>query len=200
MPVSITCKTCGKEFLVSPSYVAKGKKYCSRKCYHPMTLLTHGMSGTRLHDIWCGMWRRCRSKKPFFVKYYSGRGIAVCKEWEKFEPFRDWAMANGYADDLELDRKDNDAGYSPENCRWATRVQQMANTRKRANAKTSKYKGVSAHSQNKGTWIAQICTGKNGPGKPTNLGSFKSEIEAAKAYDAAAREHFGSFANTNFKE
>jgi hypothetical protein len=71
----------------------------------------------------------------------------------------------------------------------------MRNTRKRCDAKTSHFKGVSRHSQN-GTWIAQIVS----PGRSSYIGTFATEEAAARAYDAKARELFGEFANTNFKE
>jgi len=66
------------------------------------------------------------------VKYkdYGGRGITVCQEWRTFEPFQAWALANGYAENLSIDRIDNDKGYSPENCRWVTEKQQSRNTRR----------------------------------------------------------------------
>lgn len=71
----------------------------------------------------------------------------------------------------------------------------MANTRKRSDAETSRFKGVSRHSKNE-KWIAQI----QEDGRTKYLGSFDSEEDAAKAYDAAAREVFGVFARTNFGE
>jgi hypothetical protein len=56
--------------------------------------------------------------------------IDHCPEWDRYEPFRDWAKANGYEDHLTLDRVDNTKGYSPDNCRWATPAMQARNTKK----------------------------------------------------------------------
>ena len=65
---------------------------------------------TRIHRIWVSMNARCRAKDN---EYYGGRGIKVCEEWQQFEPFRDWAYANSYADDLSIDRINNDGNYEP---------------------------------------------------------------------------------------
>lgn len=60
---------------------------------------------------------------------YGGRGIAVCAEWSRFEAFYEWAIKSGYQDDLSIDRKDNDKGYSPENCQWSNDFEQARNKR-----------------------------------------------------------------------
>lgn len=90
----------------------------------------HGGEGTRLYRIWKGMKQRCYNNKTHNYQNYGGRGIDICDEWkDNFPAFRDWSLKNGYADDLSIDRIDNDRGYSPDNCRWADRVTQRANQR-----------------------------------------------------------------------
>lgn len=89
---------------------------------------THGMSQTRLYRIWCAMKKRCENPAAENFEWYGGKGVRVCDEWDKsFEPFRDWSMQHGYADDLEIDRIETSGGYSPLNCRWTTHEAQSNN-------------------------------------------------------------------------
>jgi hypothetical protein len=64
---------------------------------------------------------------------WARNGIRVCAEWERFEPFKAWALSNGYREELSLDRIDGRLGYSPDNCRWATPLEQMQNRRDNRN-------------------------------------------------------------------
>ena len=92
-------------------------------------LITHGHSHHRLYSIWSDMKRRCNNPKNKRYERYGGRGIRVCTEWANdFQKFYDWAMANGYADDLSIDRMNVDGNYEPTNCRWITFAQQQRNT------------------------------------------------------------------------
>lgn len=90
----------------------------------------HNMSGTRIHNAWRGMKARCNYKGHPSYKNYGARGIRVCSEWlNDFPTFYEWAMANGYSDNLTLDRIDVNGNYEPENCRWSDLSTQSANRR-----------------------------------------------------------------------
>lgn len=89
------------------------------------------MNEKRLRAIWKGIKSRCFNKNRKNFMDYGGRGITLCKEWrEDFKAFYEWSIANGYSDELSLDRIDNDGDYEPSNCRWATPKEQSNNTRR----------------------------------------------------------------------
>ena len=93
----------------------------------------------RLYRIWAEMKRRCENSDRPNYRNYGGRGIKVCQEWKNsFETFREWALNNGYSDELSIDRIDNGGNYEPSNCHWVTDKEQANN--KRSN-KLIAYKG-----------------------------------------------------------
>lgn len=92
---------------------------------------THGLRKTRLYRIWANIKTRCYNHNDPHFQRWGAKGITVCDEWkDDFKAFYDWAMSNGYEEHLTIDRIDNDKGYSPDNCRWATVKEQNQNKKK----------------------------------------------------------------------
>ena len=124
---------CGKIFIARGSNLRSGNtKSCgcnfrkNARLYH----IKHNNCNSRLYHIWHSIKQRCLDKNRPEYNRYGGRGITICNEWiNDFQAFYDWAMANGYQDNLSIDRIDNDRGYFPENCRFVTRDVQQNNTR-----------------------------------------------------------------------
>lgn len=101
---------------------------CLRKDRMREKQFSHGGAGSRLYSIWLGMKQRCYYPNADSFVRYGGRGIQVCDEWvNAFSAFREWALSNGYRDDLSIDRIDNDGSYCPNNCSWETVVVQANN-------------------------------------------------------------------------
>lgn len=124
---------CGNEKLVAGCHLKSGHTVscgCYKRELDTERPKVHGLKGTRLYRIWSNMKSRCYIESVPCYKDYGGRGIKVCAEWlDDFKSFYDWAMVNGYNDDLSIDRIDNDGNYEPGNCRWVTQAVQSNNRR-----------------------------------------------------------------------
>lgn len=86
-----------------------------------------GANRSKVYSLWASMVQRCQNSRDRNYAQYGGRGIKVCKRWLTFENF--YADMGAPEPGMSLDRKNNDRGYSPANCRWATKTQQSRNTR-----------------------------------------------------------------------
>lgn len=181
------CLHCGKEFETQARHFKKLKscQKCAmgirpKDCYRR----THGLKKHPLYSRWECMKKRCNNKNCRSYKTYGGFGIKVCEEWSKnFKSFYDWAMANGFKEELQLDRVDNDGDYEPGNCRWVTGLVNANNKSRMRSSNTTGFVGILKNKDSQGFRAVIHANGKN-----IRLGTFATAEEASAAYEKAREE------------
>lgn len=138
---------CGGEAELTASAVISGNTSscgCIKKANRWPGTRTHGQTSrkgkNRLYRAWAAMRQRCSNPNHQVYAWYGGRGIKVCSEWDEYPAFMAWALANGYTDDLSIDRVDPDGDYEPSNCRWITMKENLARRRPRGTVTNSSRK------------------------------------------------------------
>lgn len=192
--LNVRC-SCGKEFVALIGNVRSGHtKSCG--CLNVESIrnrsITHGKSRTPLYAIYNTMMARCYNKNNEKYSNYGGRGIDVCKEWrDDFDIFYYFSVEKGWNCWLQLDRIDNDKGYSPENCRFVQNVSNANNKKRLRKDNTTGFRGV----YSKGRYFVASLGFKGIIRK--DFHGFKTAIDAAKFRDKKIIE-LGIITTMNF--
>lgn len=194
--MAIVAKTCKIE---ACGRVHFGLGYCQMhhgrliRNGHPLALKRepHGLRHLPEYRVWVAMKKRCNNPNDEFYVHYGGRGIAVCERWQKsFKAFID-DMGRRPSDSHSVERENNDLGYFPENCRWATMTEQNINRGLQRNNKSG-HRGVYWSKQSK-RWAALIAVDH----RDYHLGYFADPLEAAYVRDQFALVLHGERAYLN---
>jgi len=168
--------SCGKKKTVVAGDLNSGRTRscgCLQSEANIKRITKHGMSQNTEYEIWCGIIKRCTNPNTSNFANYGGRGITICDQWRK--SFETFYKDMGPRPSLKhsIDRIDNEKGYFLENCRWATRTQQVINSRTRKD----NFCGRRGVSPNNGKYQATISIN----GKTICLGIYNTIEEATKA-------------------
>lgn len=155
---------------------------CLSKEVNSKLFTTHGKTKTAEYVAWENMIRRCTNPNHPTYKHYGGRGINVCERWMKFEHFLE-DMGKKPSSDHSIERKDNNLGYCPENCIWATMDIQARNRRV---SNGTGYKGIYYHKQHK-KYHVRITVNY----KTISVGYFKTLNQAISARKQAVLKYWG---------
>ena len=170
------CMLCNKEttMLVQSASVNQSCG-CTKLEAQKKSSTKHGLHKSRVYNIWKGMRSRVNSPKTDYEKEVYGK-LYVATEWSDFLTFKKWSDDNGYADNLQIDRKNNSKGYEPSNCRWITKAE---NTQNRLKGRRNRElpKGVSQSSKN--SFASKITIDK----RVFRLGSFSTVKGAMNRYN-----------------
>jgi hypothetical protein len=143
-----------RSYLVAGTSIVRKHRQIQGGCWR------HGLSDSRRETIYEKMKARCQNPRDKRFARYGGRGIQICQEWRGSPAaFYKWALANGYADHLQLNRRNNDKDYGPENCNWVTVKEQQNN-------------------RSNNIWIEHGCVRKTVSGWADELGVKRSTIAA----------------------
>lgn len=137
--VRAKCLNCGREQRILKQSLHRHNRRGSTLCRHCQDDRYHHMTGTRFYRIWVGLLNRARGVMDY--ENYAKRGISVCERWKSFRAFY-IDMYPTYSDTLTIERVDNDVSYGPDNCCWATNMEQQANKR---NNRKIMYQGEEIH-------------------------------------------------------
>lgn len=183
---------CGEEKILLGALLVSGHtKSCG--CYKVEKSIDratiHDLCEHPLYNVWNSMKQRCENKNNDHYKDYGGRGIVICEEWSNnIKNFIDWAFENKLEKGLEIDRIDNNKGYSPDNCQVITHSENMAiGKRRKQSNNTSGYNGV-YYSKQKSKWQAIIKI----KGKSISIGFFNNIEDAVEARIKKEIELFGN--------
>ena len=170
------CPECHGLSEIQIANVKNGNQERCNSCARKLAATTHGKAKTPLHARWLSIRNRCNNPNEPSYKDYGAKGIKMCSDWDDFEVFEKWALANGYKPELTIDRLKNDKGYEPSNCRWTTKLVQ-AQHRGIHSTNTTGYKGVSKYPKGKFRTTIRV------KGEHISLGLYDTPEAAALAYN-----------------